>query len=142
MRTLAIIGFCILLNVGIYSPGCAEELFDEAAATIHLEKGIEYLQSKDFNSAISELEESVSIAPAADAFYYLGYAYYLKGRSGDSESRKKSIESFDKAYELDPLFTPNRFTPDAFGTLETKAESHETAIESDASQNSIENPVP
>jgi hypothetical protein len=35
----------------------------------------------------------------------------MKGRTGDGESRKKSLECFDKAYELNPNFTPSRYKP-------------------------------
>jgi tetratricopeptide (TPR) repeat protein len=88
-----------------------EELFDTKAAAASLEKGISYLKAKNLDAAVDALEESVSIAPEAEAYYYLGYAYYMKGRKGDNESRKKSIESFEKAYELDPTFTPSRYKP-------------------------------
>jgi tetratricopeptide (TPR) repeat protein len=90
----------------------AEELFDTKAAADLLEKGISHLKTRNIDAAVNALEESVSIAPEAEAYYYLGYAYYMKGRTtGDNESRKKSIESFEKAYELDPDFTPSRYKP-------------------------------
>jgi tetratricopeptide (TPR) repeat protein len=47
----------------------------------------------------------------AEAYYYAGYAYYLKGRSGDEDSRQKSVEYFDRAYEINPNFSPNKFKP-------------------------------
>lgn len=86
-----------------------EELFDTKTATEHLEKGLSYLKARNYRSAVTELEESITYAPDAEAYYYLGYAYYLVGRSGDAESRKKSMECFDKAYELNPGFTPTRY---------------------------------
>lgn len=89
----------------------AEELFDTKAAAELLEKGISHLRTKNLDAAVEALEESVTISPEAETYYYLGYAYYMKGRTGDSDSRKKSIESFEKAYELDPNFTPSRFKP-------------------------------
>src|SRR5574341_815395 len=86
-----------------------EELFDTKAAAMHTEKGVEYLRTKKFDSAIKEFEEAAATAPDADAYYYLGYAYYMKGKTGgDGESRKKARENFDKAYELDPNFTPSK----------------------------------
>lgn len=86
----------------------ADELFDTKAASAHTEKGIEHLKKKDLDAAIREFEESVSINPDAEAYYFLGYAYYLKGKTGDGESRKRSKENFEKAYELNPGFTPSR----------------------------------
>jgi len=88
-----------------------EELFDTKAAAKHIEQGIADLKAKNLDAAISEFEESASINPEAEAFYYLGYAYYLKGRSGDADSRVQSRENFDKAYELDPNFSPSRYKP-------------------------------
>jgi tetratricopeptide (TPR) repeat protein len=85
-----------------------EDLFDSKTAKEHLEKGLSYLKARNYRSAVTALEESIANSPDADAYYYLGYAYYLIGRSGDAESRKKSIECFDKAYELNPAFTPAR----------------------------------
>jgi tetratricopeptide (TPR) repeat protein len=97
------------LCVGSVPPAySADELFDTKAAAQHIEKGIEHLKTKKYDAAIKEFEESVTIAPDAEAYYYLGYAYYLKGKTGDGESRKRSRENFDKAYELDPNFTPSK----------------------------------
>jgi tetratricopeptide (TPR) repeat protein len=89
----------------------ADELFDTKAASAHLEKGIADIKEKKYDAAISELEESASINPDAEAYYYLGYTYYMKGKKGDAESRKKAMECFEKAYELNPRFTPSRFKP-------------------------------
>jgi len=89
----------------------ADEVFDTATASKHLEKGISYLKAKDFDAAITEFDESASISPEADAFYYLGYAYYMKSRKGDGENHKKALENFDQAYEIDPNFSPTRFKP-------------------------------
>ncbi len=94
------------------TPGPAEEeLFDTQAATQHLDQGISYLKAKNFDSAIKEFEAAADINPDAEAYYYLGYAYYLKGRTGDRESRSKSREYFDQVYEIDPNFSPSRFKP-------------------------------
>src|SRR3990172_9135946 len=89
----------------------ADELFDAATASKHLDQGISFLKAKDFDAAIKEFDESAGIAPEAEAFYYLGYAYYMKSKKGDGESRKLSLENFDKAYEIDPNFSPTRFKP-------------------------------
>jgi len=89
----------------------AEELFDTATATKHMEQGIAFLKAKKYDAAATEFEESAAVNPDAEAYYYLGYTYYLKGRKGDETSRKKSREDFDKAYEINPNFSPSRFKP-------------------------------
>jgi len=89
----------------------ADELFDAKTAAEHMAKGIAHLKAKQYDAAIDELSESASVYPEAEAFYYLGYAYYMKGRKGDGESRKNAMENFEQAYELDPNFTPTRYKP-------------------------------
>lgn len=90
----------------------ADELFDAKTAAQHMAKGIAHLKAKQYDAAIDELSESASVYPEAEAFYYLGYAYYMKGRKGDGESRKNAMENFEQAYELDPNFTPTRYQPE------------------------------
>ena len=89
----------------------ADELFDAKTAAEHMAKGIAHLNAKQYDAAINELSESATIYPEAESFYYLGYAYYMKGRKGDGESRKNAMENFEQAYELDPNFTPTRYKP-------------------------------
>ena len=105
----------IVLLIGLGSAPLAvraeEELFDTKAAVQHLEQGIALLNAKDYDAAIAEFDESAAISPEAEAYYYLGYAYYLKGRKGDGENRDLSRENFEKAYEIDPNFTPTRTKP-------------------------------
>ena len=101
----------ILLGLTPLAGQAEEELFDTRAAAQHIEQGIALLKTKNIDAAINEFEESASISPEAEAYYYLGYAHYLKGRSGDGESRKLSRENFEKAYEIDPNFTPARSLP-------------------------------
>jgi tetratricopeptide (TPR) repeat protein len=86
-----------------------EELFDTKEAARHLDQGIAYLKAKNLDAAISEFEETAAINPEAEAYYYLGYAYYLKGRRGDADSRVQSRENFDQAYDIDPNFSPMRY---------------------------------
>jgi tetratricopeptide (TPR) repeat protein len=88
-----------------------EELFNTGEAARRIEEGIVHLQAKDFDAAIREFEKSAAIYPDAEAYYYLGYAYYLKARTMDGENRRLSRENFERAYELDPNFTPTRFKP-------------------------------
>ena len=86
----------------------ADEVFDSSAAAKHLEQGFSLLKSRNYDAAIRQFEEAAEISPEAEAFYYLGYAYYLQGRAGNGESRKLALENFEKAYEIDPNFTPTR----------------------------------
>lgn len=118
MRKVLVISIACALLLGAQFSAAEEDLFDSKAAVESLEKGLVQIRTKNIDAAIESLEESVSIAPLAEAYYYLGYAYYLKGRSGDSESRKLSIESFEKAYDLDPSFSPNRYKPTEADALE------------------------
>lgn len=89
----------------------AEELFDTAKASKNIEQGISFLKANKFDAAITQFEESAAIAPEAEAYYYLGYAYYMKSRKADGENRRMSRENFEKAYEIDPNFSPTRFKP-------------------------------
>jgi tetratricopeptide (TPR) repeat protein len=99
---------CILPGLG----HAADELFDTEAATTLAQKGIEDLRAGRYDAAIEAFEESVNINPEAPAFYYLGYAYYMKGKKSNGENRVKAMENFDKAYELDPNFTPMNISTD------------------------------
>jgi len=86
----------------------ADELFNTTAAAKHMEQGFSYLKAKNYDAAIREFEESAGISPEAEPYYYLGYAYYLKSRKDNGQSRQKSLENFEKAYEIDPNFSPKR----------------------------------
>ena len=110
----------IVLGIVSTSGYAAEELFDTKTAEKHIEQGIAYLKAKNFDAAISAFEEASVILPDAESYYYLGYAYYLKGRSGDADSRKKSLDNFEKAYEIDPNFTPTRYKPPEAGIMGTR----------------------
>jgi tetratricopeptide (TPR) repeat protein len=120
MNRLLLLVLALMLSVVSLSAYAEEELFDSKAAEKHIEQGIAYLKAKNFDAAISEFEESSLTYPDAEAYYFLGYAYYLKGRSGDADSRKKSMENFEKAYEIDPNFSPTRFKPAEQGMIETQ----------------------
>ena len=100
-----------LLSLAAAPAYSADELFDTATASKHMEQGISCLKEKNFDAAIREFDALAAIAPDADAFYYLGYAYYMKSRKGDGEGRIKSLENFDKAFEIDPNFSPSRYKP-------------------------------
>jgi len=101
----------LLFAIPVLAPA-EEELFDTKAAVAGMEKGVKLLKAKKFDEAIEALEEAVAAAPNAEAHYLLGYAYYMKGKSGDEDSRQKSIENFEQAYQIDPNFTPSKFKPE------------------------------
>lgn len=110
---------CILMVMVVmaFAPAgrAAEEpLFDTKAAAAGLEKGLGLVKAKKFDEAILLFEEAAATSPdvEAEAYYYAGYAYYMKSKSGDEDSRQKSIEFFDRAYEINPNFSPNKFKPE------------------------------
>ncbi len=108
MFVAIIMMLCILPGSG----HAADELFDTADAAALTNKGVTDLMLGHYDAAIEALEESVGIDPQAPAFYYLGYAYYMKSKKSDGEDRTKAMENFDKAYELDPGFTPVKIKAD------------------------------
>ncbi len=112
MKTHAVIIIAILVSIiGSGLSYGSEEAFDTKTAAAHIEKGLSYLKAKNYDDAIAEFDKAASILPEAEPFYLLGYAYYLKGKRGDEESRKKALENFEKAYELNPNYTPAKIMP-------------------------------
>lgn len=114
MKRHAIIIIAVLISILVVASGltlAGEEAFDTKAAAAHIEKGMSLLKSKKYDEAIAEFDKAASILPEAEPFYLLGYAYYMKGKTGDEESRKKAMENFEKAYELDPNYTPVKGLP-------------------------------
>lgn len=107
----AVLIFCIMLGFSSAAAQAQEELFDTQAAAQYMEKGVAHLKAKKVDAAIREFEAAAEIAPDAEAYYFLGYAYYLKGRAGDAESRIRSREYFEQAYAIEPGFSPSRFKP-------------------------------
>jgi tetratricopeptide (TPR) repeat protein len=118
-----IVVFMIMVSLVAAPAFPADELFDTAAASKHIERGISFLKVKNFDAAIKEFDESATIAPEAEAYYYLGYAYYMKSRKMDGESRRMSLDNFEKAYEIDPNFTPSRYQPSEPAPPQTAAPS-------------------
>jgi tetratricopeptide (TPR) repeat protein len=106
-------GVLLVLLVMVSSPVLAadEDLFDTKAAIEMREKGRQLLNTRKYDAAIEALEEAVNTAPDAEAYYLLGYAYYMKGKAGDEESKEKAKENFDEAYTLNPNFSPSKFKP-------------------------------
>jgi tetratricopeptide (TPR) repeat protein len=118
-----IVFFTIMVSMVAAPAYPADELFDTATASKHIERGISFLKVKDFDAAIQEFDESATIAPEAEAYYYLGYAYYMKSRKVDGESRRMSLDNFEKAYEIDPNFSPTRYQPSEPAPQQTAAPS-------------------
>jgi len=102
-----------VLLLGTAVPGISsDDLFDRKSYALHLGKGIKHLEAGRHNAAIREFEEAAAQNPDAEAYYYLGYVYYLKAqRRGDRESQQKSQENFALSHELDPEFKPRRPLP-------------------------------
>ena len=112
-----IAGILIVMVVIAFAPAgwaADEPLFDTKAAAADLEKGLGLVKAKKYDEAVQVFEEAAATNPdvEAEAYYYAGYAYYLKSKSGDEDSRQLSIEYFDRAYEINPNFSPNKFKPE------------------------------
>jgi len=106
----------VLMLLSIAAPAAyaaEEELFDTKGATASVEKGLSLVKQKKYDAAVEAFEEAAAMSPdiEAEALYYAGYACYLKGRSGDEDARQRSAEFFDRAYEINPNFSPNKFKP-------------------------------
>jgi tetratricopeptide (TPR) repeat protein len=131
MEKKRILTFIVFLALGLVAltAHATDELFDTKAAAEHIDKGIAYLKEKNFDAAVREFDESASISPEAEPYYYLGYTYYLKSRNGDTESRKLSLDNFEKAYEIDPNFTPTRYKPAESTSLQGKQQQEMGATE-------------
>ena len=110
MKPAIVIAIVLTVMLGMVPAmsSAQNELFDTKTASTHVEKGLALLKAKNYDAAINEFEEAAAIYPDAESYYFLGYAYYLKSKQGDGENRMKSRENFEKAYELDPGFSPGR----------------------------------
>jgi tetratricopeptide (TPR) repeat protein len=112
-KLISVIFVAVMMLSILPGPGHAsDELFDTAGAAELVNNGVADLMAGRYDAAIEALEEAVGIDPKAPAFYYLGYAYYMKSKKGNEEYRTKAMENFDKAYELDPGFTPQKIKTD------------------------------
>ncbi len=112
LKRIAVLLMALFILGSGAAVSAAEELFDTETAKVHRDNAMEFLRQRKYDAAIKELEEATLYNPNAEAYYYLGYAYYLKGKNeGDGESREKSREYFDRAYELNPNFSPMALAP-------------------------------
>ena len=113
-KIVFIIMVTLLLAVAPVVNAAAEEpLFDTKAAAAGLAKGLSLIKQKKYDAAVEAFENAAATAPdiEAEALYYAGYASYLKSKSGDEDARQRSVEFFDRAYEINPNFSPNKFKP-------------------------------
>lgn len=62
----------------------------------YLNAGIKYLKAKDYDKALQYLNYSVKLEKSSNAYYYRGYAYYLKG------DLKNAFSNFQMALKLNP----------------------------------------
>ncbi len=65
-----------------------------------LEKAYSLYYKGDKDAAISMAEAYVEESPDANAFYFLGYAYY------EMQEMDKAREYFDEAYSMKSFFSP------------------------------------
>lgn len=65
-----------------------------------LEKAYSLYYKGDREAAISMAEAYVEDSPDANAFYFLGYAYY------EMQEMDKAREYFDEAYSMKSFFSP------------------------------------
>jgi tetratricopeptide (TPR) repeat protein len=85
----------------IPSPTGGQELFDVQAANEHFNRALTLYFQKDYTGAIEEFVEAVKINPDnAKAYYFIGYSYYKRGEF------TQAAEAFEKAYALDPKYSP------------------------------------
>jgi len=112
MRTRLALFLLFLLLCSSLPSSAEEELFDTQTALTYRDQGLAALRHKNYDAAINAFEEAVSVSPDAESYYLLGYAYYLKGKTGDGESRQKAIENFNQAYQINSNFTPSKFKPE------------------------------
>ncbi len=74
-----------------------------------IDAGLAAFKKRRFSKAEAEFQKAVAADPSsAAANFYLGYTYYkiAEPRRRDSAGKQKALEYFDKAFELDPSFTP------------------------------------
>jgi len=108
------LGVILLLTAAPVLNAAEEEpLFDTKAAAEGLETGMKLLKAKKYDAAVEAFEDAAATSPdiEAEALYLAGYASYLKGKSGDEDARQRSVEFFDRVYEINPNFSPNKFKP-------------------------------
>jgi Tfp pilus assembly protein PilF len=79
------------------------------ATTPTIDAGLAAFKKRRFAKAEAEFKKAVEQDPSsAAANFYLGYTYYkiAEPHKRNSPGKQKALEYFDKAFQLDPSFTP------------------------------------
>ena len=102
MRAKTISTLAVLLGL-VLAAGCTGSGGGSSTvADRHMQRGVECLQSRDFDCAVEELEAAVEKNATSESYNYLGMAYRWKyNETGQGEWRDKEIAAFEKAIEMD-----------------------------------------
>lgn len=79
------------------------------AGQANIDAGLAAFKKRRFSKAEGEFRKALEADPSsAAANFYLGYTYYkiAEPQRRNSAGKQKALELFDKAFELDPAFTP------------------------------------
>ena len=74
-----------------------------------IDAGLAAFKKRRFSKAEIEFRKALEADPSsAAANFYLGYTYYkiAEPQRRNSPGKQKALELFDKAFQLDPAFTP------------------------------------
>jgi tetratricopeptide (TPR) repeat protein len=94
------------------APGAApppQEPVATGAGQSSIDAGLAAFKKRRFSRAEAEFQKAVDADPSsAAANFYLGYTYYkiAEPHRRNSPGKQKALEYFDKAFQLDPSFTP------------------------------------
>ena len=86
-----------------------QESAGAGAAQANIDAGLAAFKKRRFAKAEAEFQKAVASDPSsAAANFYLGYTYYkiAEPTRRNTPNKQKALEYFDKAFELDPSFTP------------------------------------
>lgn len=90
-----------MVLISLYHVGCGSKLtIADVLAKQHNQQGIMYSNQGDYNNAIKEFLESISIKPTANAYANLGGAYLQVGKNKKAEKALKDAESIDPKEKL------------------------------------------
>ena len=79
----------------------AQELFDVKSSNEQFSRGVNLYYQDNYQESLTAFEEAVRINPDnAEAFYFIGYAYYKEGKFS------KASDAFKTAYDLNHEYSP------------------------------------
>jgi tetratricopeptide (TPR) repeat protein len=90
-------------------PSAVRSTEASGAGLSSIDAGLAAFKKRRFAKAEAEFKKAVEADPSsAAANFYLGYTYYkiAEPLRRNSPGKQKALEYFDKAYQLDPSFTP------------------------------------